>query len=177
MRGIASGFQEGPMNASSGFHRALHSERPAADRAEKMGLYGFLIGSWEMDTVIHLDDGSTRRDRGEIHAGWVLEGRALQDVWIIPGVFYGTTLRAYDPGRDAWHILWIDPVMQFYPRQIGRGRGNDIVQIGAGENGALLRWSFREIAAESFTWRAERSFDGGETWALQAEFQCRRAAG
>ena len=164
------------MNASSGFHRALHSEQPAADRAEKMGLYGFLIGSWAIDTVIHRDDGTTRRDRGEIHAGWVLEGRALQDVWIIPGVFYGTTLRVYDPGCDAWHILWNDPVMQFYPRQIGRGRGKDVVQISAGENGALLRWSFREITKDSFTWRAERSFDGGDSWALQAEFHAQRTA-
>ncbi len=92
-------------------------------------------------------------------------------------MFYGTTLRVYDPGRDAWHILWIDPVMQFYPRQIGRGRGGDIVQVGAGDDDAMLRWSFREITGDAFTWRAERSLDGGETWALQAEFRAVRSAG
>jgi len=161
----------------SRFHRALHADRPAADRADKMALYGFLVGRWDMDTVIHMDDGTAHRGRGEIHAGWVLEGRALQDVWIIPGVFYGTTLRVYDPGLDTWHILWIDPVMQFYPRMIGRARGDDIVQIGAGDHGATLRWSFRERTRDSFTWRAERSFDGGETWHLQAEFRARRAEG
>ena len=105
-----------------------------------MGLYGWLIGRWEMDAVVQRDDGSKHSGRGEIHFGWVLEGRAIQDVWILPGVFYGTTLRVYDPGIDAWHILWSDPVRQFYTRQIGRARGNDIVQDGkndAGDAGAL----------------------------------------
>jgi len=62
--------------------------------------------------VAHLDDGTTHRGRGEVHAGWVLDGRAIQDVWILPGLFYGTTLRVYDPGLDAWHILWHDPLTQ-----------------------------------------------------------------
>jgi len=46
------------------------------------------------------------------------------------GFFYGTTLRVYDPGIDAWHILWSDPLKQLYRRQIGRARGQDIVQEG-----------------------------------------------
>ena len=84
-----------------------------------------------MDAIVHGDDGTTAHGpRGEIHFGWVLEGRAIQDVWILPGVFYGTTLRVYDPGLDAWHILWSDPVKQYYTRQIGRARGHDIVQEG-----------------------------------------------
>ncbi len=52
---------------------------------------------------------------GEWHFGWALEGRAVQDVWIVPprGELrrgdaaanvnsYGTTLRVYDPDIDAW---------------------------------------------------------------------------
>jgi hypothetical protein len=108
------------MAAASSLIDALHTDRPASDRADKMSLYGWLIGRWKMDAVVYLDDGTPHRGLGEIHFGWVLEGRAIQDVWILPGVFYGTTLRIYDPGIDAWHILWSDPVMQFYTRQIYR---------------------------------------------------------
>lgn len=107
------------MTAAS-FLRALHADRPAPDRSDRMGLYGWLIGDWEMDAVVHRDDGPPHEGRGEIHFGWVLEGRAIQDVWILPGVFHGTTLRVYDPGIDAWHILWSDPLHQYYARQIGR---------------------------------------------------------
>ena len=202
-------------SASRSFIDALHTAGPAPDRADKMGLYGWLIGRWEMDAVVvgaaalaseassqrgnsivrahsasedareRADDtrpepGSSARDgtkhdgRGEIHFGWVLEGRAIQDVWILPGFFYGTTLRIYDPGIDAWHILWSDPLKQLYRRQIGRARGQDIVQEGQDDSGAAVRWSFTDITPNSFRWLGERSGDGGANWQLQAEFFARR---
>src|SRR5579885_1665979 len=97
------------------FLDALLTQGPAPDRAEKMELYGWLVGRWVMDGVLHRDEGRYEAP-GEIHAGWVLEGRAIQDVWIFPGVFYGSTLRIFDPGLDAWHILWSDPMRQYYTR-------------------------------------------------------------
>ena len=103
-------LRQGP---SPSLVEALHSDHPAVDQADKMALYGWLIGRWEMDSVIHSDDGTKQSGpRGEIHFGWVLEGRAIQDVWALPGFFYGTTLRVYDPALDAWHILWSDPLKQ-----------------------------------------------------------------
>lgn len=161
-------------SASPSLITALHTDRPAPDRADKMGLYSFLIGRWEMDAVMYADDGTKTTGRGEIHAGWALEGRAVQDVWIMPGIFYGTTMRIYDPNLDAWHILWIDPVRQFYPRQIGRARGNDIVQVGKDDAGTGYRWSFTEITPNSFHWIGERSTDGGANWRLQVEYFARR---
>lgn len=162
------------MTANS-FIDALHTTGPARDRADKMKLYGWLIGRWTMDAIVHRDDGTQHQDVGEIHFGWVLEGRAIQDVWILPGVFYGTTLRVYDPGLDAWHILWSDPLRQFYTRQIGRAQGDDIVQEGTNEAGEAVRWSFTKITRDAFRWIGERSPDGGKTWQLQAEYFARRA--
>jgi hypothetical protein len=165
---------------------ALHADHPAADRADKMGLYGWLIGRWTIDAIYHLNEGTIRRSRGEIHAGWVLEGRALQDVWIVPardaqradpprpGDFYGTTLRVYDPKLDAWRILWTDPLNQVYRQQIGRAHGDDIVQDGTDETGAPVRWSFTEITPNSFRWLGERSADSGTTFRLLVEFLARR---
>jgi hypothetical protein len=163
------------MHAS--FPQALHSDHPAPDRADKLRLYGWLIGDWQMDATVWKDDGTRYNGNGEIHFGWALEGRAIQDVWILPGIFYGTTLRIYDPGIDAWHILWSDPVRQVYTRQIGRAQGNDIVQIGKNDAGETVRWSFTEISSDSFRWRGERSPDDGARWQLQAEFFARRVAG
>jgi hypothetical protein len=167
---------------------ALHSGGPAPDRADRLGLYGFLVGRWDMDFVFHADDGARLTGSGEIHAGWVLEGRALQDVWIMPAraarrpdppagpSFYGTTLRVYDPAIDGWHILWSDPVKQYYSRQIGRAQGSDIVQLGRDDSGAAVRWRFTEIVDDSFHWLGERSPDDGASWRLQIEFFARRTA-
>jgi hypothetical protein len=176
--------------APSAFLDVLHADGPVGERAEQMALYGQFIGSWDTDVVSYEPDGTQHSGRGEIHFGWVLEGRAIQDVWMIPrraerradmpampvaGNWYGTTLRVYDPGIDAWHILWTDPANQVYTRQIGRPRGNDIVQEGTMPNGAILRWSFTEITANSFHWLGEHSADGGTSWWLQVEVFARRA--
>lgn len=161
---------------SASFVTALHASGPAADRADKLELYGWLIGQWEMDAIVQLDDGTQHRGRGEIHFGWVLEGRAIQDVWILPGIFYGTTLRVYDVGLDAWHILWSDPQQPYYVRQVGRPRGKDIVQEGTDSAGALARWSFTDVTPDSFRWLGERSHDGGAIWHFQAEFRAHRIA-
>lgn len=159
---------------TSGFLRTLVSPGPAADRAAQMGLYGWLIGDWTFDATVHLDDGATHHGKGETHFVWALDGRAIQDVWILPGAFYGTTLRVYDPALDAWHILWNDPLKQYYTRQLGRARGPDIVQEGQTDQGVPVRWSFTEITPDSFRWRGERSSDKGATWQLQADFRARR---
>jgi hypothetical protein len=163
------------MNPHSSLIDALHTNGPAEDRKDKVSLYSWLIGDWDMQAVVRGEDGTAHRGRGEIHFGWVLEGRAIQDVWILPGVFYGTTLRVYDPDLDAWHILWNDPLKQFYARQIGRARGGDIVQEGTDGAGTPIRWSFTNITPNSFRWLGERSVDG-ESWQLQAEFLARRVA-
>jgi hypothetical protein len=83
-------------------------------------------------------------------------------------------LRVYDPGIDAWHILWNNPLTQLYTRQVGRACGADIVQEGRHESGALMRWSFTKIKPESFHWLAEVSADGGASWRLQVEVLARR---
>jgi len=157
------------------FSDALHADGPATDRAGKLSLYGWLVGRWTMIAVVYPEGGGRHDGQGEIYAGWILQGRAIQDVWILPGIFHGTTLRIYDPGLDAWHILWSDPLRQYYARQIGRARGRDIVQEGKNDAGAVLRWSFTDITPDSFRWRGERSPDGGASWRVEAEISVRRA--
>jgi hypothetical protein len=164
------------MNSRSAFIAALCADRPAPDRAQKMKLYGWLLGSWRMEASTFAPDGTKHNGQGEIHFAWALEGRAIQDVWILPGVFYGTTLRIYDPGMDAWHILWSDPLRQFYASQIGRARGPDIVQEGTDSTHAPIRWTFTDITPNSFRWLGERSDDGGRTYWRQAEFFATRVS-
>lgn len=174
------------MNAFSptktGFPDILHADGPAPDLAEKLGLYGWLVGSWEMDVVRYQPDGKTQKGDGEIHFGWVLGGRAIQDVWIAPrrasgypAQMFGTTLRVYDPGIDAWHIIWSDPVKQYYSRQTGRADGKDIVQTGTDARGENVRWRFTEITNDSFHWIGEHAADG-QRWQTEVEFFARRVS-
>src|SRR5712671_6950321 len=130
------------MNISSNLISVLHSEKPAADRAEKLQLYGRFIGDWETRIIAHAPDGARHEGSGEIHFGWILEGRAIQDVWMIPrlaappfpvaGNWFGTTIRVYDPTVDAWRIYWIDPARNIFRQQLGRPRGLDMARCRDG---------------------------------------------
>ena len=175
------------MSNSSGLISALHAEGPAPNRAEALSLYGQFVGDWTADIVAHGPDGARHEGHGEIHFGWVLQGRAIQDVWTIdrrPGApampvtgnWYGTTLRVYDPALGAWRIYWIDPATNAYRYQVGHPQGPDIVQEGSTETGALSRWSFTEITPRSFHWKAEVSLDKGASWRLVVEVFARRTS-
>ena len=49
------------MSDETKFFAALRSDGPAADRADKMGLYAWLIGDWIFDATVHKDDGTTHK--------------------------------------------------------------------------------------------------------------------
>ena len=95
----------------------LFAAGPAQPYPDKMDLYGRLIGSWDLVVDFNFLDGSRGQAIGEKHFAWVLKGRAIQDVFIIPArrlrtdqeraeswYRYGSTFRWYDPAIDAWHI-------------------------------------------------------------------------
>jgi len=173
---------------ATSFARVLHAAGPDRERGRELALYGWLVGQWDMDVTTLLEDGTQHSGHGEIHAGWVLQGRAIQDVWMIPrlverrpgipqlagaGNWYGTTLRIYDPNIEAWHILWSDPVTGFFTQQTGRARDRDIVQEGPDPRGGLMRWTFSEIDSKSFHWTGERAADGA-TWRREVDIRARR---
>jgi hypothetical protein len=172
----------------NGFATALHASAPDLDRTEALQLYGQFVGDWDADITAHGQGGATHRATGEIHFGWILEGRAVQDVWMIPrlgdrkgappfpiaGNWYGTTIRVYDPTIQAWRIYWIDPATNSFRQQIGRARGPDIVQEGTTESGALSRWSFTRITNDSFHWLGETKPAGISEWHLLVEVRAQR---
>jgi hypothetical protein len=129
-----------------------------------------------------MPDGPTAR--GEVHFGWVLGGRAVQDVWIVPGpgeagaevpsdAFYGSTLRFFDTALDAWRSTWIEPVNGRVRKFIGREENSEIVLVSLDDN-PLLRWRFTEIGPDTFTWLGEFSTDEGRTWQLDERMEGRR---
>jgi hypothetical protein len=174
----------------SSFAEVLHADGPDEARAAELELYAWLVGHWDIEVATFPEDGTTHRGQGEIHAGWVLQGRAIQDVWMIPrlrdrrpgieqlpgaGNWYGTTLRIYDPAITAWRILWNDPATNFFTQQIGRAEGAAIVQTGADPRGGSSRWTFSEIQPDSFRWTAEHAPDD-RTWRREVDIRARRAS-
>jgi hypothetical protein len=171
----------------SDFRAALAAPGRSPEVPESADAYGWLVGRWELDVRHYRGvDVSARAIKGEVHFEWVLEGRAVQDVWIMPRRSergadvdktmntYGTTLRVWDPSIEGWHVTWINPVTAGRVELIGRWSGKDVVQVGTYANGTPIRWIFTEITPDSFRWVGEALQPDGKTWKLEGEFHARR---
>jgi hypothetical protein len=173
--------------ASENFLTLLAASGRSPEIPAAADVYGWLAGSWELEVLRYRGvDVSSHNIQGEAHFAWVLEGRAMQDVWIMPRAcdrkpgadrtnnMYGTTLRVWDPAIQAWRIRWINPVSGHEEHQTGRKLGEEIVQIGVRADGRPTRWRFTEITFGSFRWIGEALESDGQTWKVEGEFLARR---
>jgi hypothetical protein len=175
------------LESRESFHTLLAAPGRSPGIPESADVYGWLVGSWNLDVLYYnAVDVSAQKIKAEAHFAWILEGRAIQDVWIMPrcsdrtpnmGIannMYGTTLRSWDPATQAWRIRWTNPVTGHREDQVGRRLGDDIVQVGARPDGTATRWRFTEITPNSFHWIGEALEPDGKTWKLEGEFLAKR---
>jgi hypothetical protein len=159
---------------------ALEAAGPHPSLGEQARVFDRFVGTWDCDYANFKDDGTTERARGEGIFGWVLDGRAVQDIWTWTYENsngqreLGTTVRFFDSKAGNWRIAWIDPVNLAIKILAGGAVGDRIVLEGKTDDGAQLRWSFNDIRKDSFIWRGERSRDSGKTWRLVAEYHLKR---
>ena len=163
------------------FAEALLSASPRAELEEKMSLFGRFVGEWDLDwswmggEII----------KGEWIFSWVLDGTAIQDIWIVPSREvrenypksnwnYGTTMRFYQPQRDEWDVVYGclgDDTVLLKPVII---EDDGITLEAQNVKGARMRWVFSEVTDNSFVWRNTRSSDDGETWKVMGEMHATR---
>ncbi len=156
----------------------LFSEAPSAGDDPVQFLYSPLVGSWSIESTWYEKDGECRKKEGEWHFQWILGGRGIQDILFIKNAApdqYGTTLRCYDPKSKVWYVSWMQPYSGEFVHLTGKKVGDSIVQEGQGSDPSRReRWTFRDIAADSFLWLGEVSFDAGKTWSLEQEMRGKR---
>jgi hypothetical protein len=165
----------------------LISADRSPDIPESSDVYGWFCGSWDLTVLRYRGvDVSAHGLTGEVHVARVLEGRAVQDVWIMPRMadrsappdrtmnMFGTTLRSWDPSTRAWRIAWTNPVSGHSELQSGNWNGADILQLGERADGTQTRWMFTEITGDSFHWRGEALYPDQTAWKLEGEFLATR---
>ena len=165
-----------------GFARALQSSGPSVP--EHAQIFAPFIGDWDLIVRWYDESGSlVRTEDGEWFFAWVLEGRAVQDVWIVPSrglrepgssYEYGTSVRFYDPELDAWQSTWIGPIHQVVRTFTARSMGAEVVLETTPDIEPAMRWSFVDIDASTFTWRNDILLDG--QWRTQQTFEAKRRA-
>lgn len=158
---------------------ALAAPAPHPSLGAEARTFDRFVGTWDCDFSFHAEDGSVRHSAGELLFGWVIDGRALQDVWIgypkEPGGerFIGTSVRFFDAKSRTWRVVFVAPAFGMLTVQ-GGVEGDRIVLRGQDVDGGQLRWSFNDIEDDSFTWRGEKSRDGGKTWRIEEQHRMKR---
>jgi len=158
----------------------LPALRPHSALGDQTRLWAPFIGTWDCDYTFYLADGNVRHAQGELDFGWILDGRAIQDLWITyPKTSeeereIGTSIRFFDDKSRTWRVVFVSPKYNAIVTVQGGVEGDRIVLKGEDVNGGQRRWSFNDIKEDSFTWRGEKSRDGGKTWRLEEEHHMRR---
>ena len=153
---------------------------PHPSLGDEARVFDRFIGTWNCDYTFYLEDGRKKQVKGELEFGWILDGQAIQDIWISyptqPGKErgIGTTVRFFDARSKTWRVIFVDPVHGALLDMKGGAEGNRIVLRGVDDDGALLRWSFNDITTNAFVWRGEKSRDSGKTWILEEEHHMTR---
>jgi hypothetical protein len=158
------------------FHEALtcdeaHASIPPADR-----IFEQFIGSWNLRVRWYADDEVIREMEGEWMFSRILEGRGVQDVWIVPPrrarddaelYEFGTSVRYYEPNQRAWRSTWIGPMHDMVQTFWARRQGDRIVLTTESQNDGAMRWVFFDISPTTFRWCNYVRI--GSTWKLQQD--------
>lgn len=160
---------------------ALKAVAPHPSLAERGKVFDRLIGTWDVEYTDYSKDGKETHRSGEFIVGWVMDGRAIQDCWIVypsgkrkDREVY-TDLRYYDPKSQTWPSVFFDPEHASVAHFTGRMVGDDRTEFDTRDFGGTdTRWSVNDIRPDSFVWREEESLDEGKTWRLLAEHHMKR---
>nr|WP_122011802.1 hypothetical protein [Maliibacterium massiliense] len=148
------------------FFEALSSERKHKALPEAFDYFGKLIGSWSIDYV---DNRDSRVRKGEWHFSRILEGMAVQDVIVLPGFEYGTTLRIYNPGTNTWDIAYCytGKIMRFEAR-----KQDDIIVL-TNVDDERRKWVFAKIEDDHFHWQDITVTEDGD-WQVKFDLYAQR---
>jgi hypothetical protein len=166
---------------------SLLQDRPAAAHSVQLEQFGRLAGLWTTRITYHPADGSPDLHvTGAWEFGYALDGRAVIDVWQVPGrdclggvaraadQECGLCVRIWDPRLQLWRFTFHGTargdLIHMYAREIG-----DEIVMERADGGDLVRWVFSDVRPESFRWRSERSNDGGASWRLEQSVQADNA--
>jgi hypothetical protein len=155
--------------ADSGAHEKLAAANDPQKKIPRNALFDQLIGTWDVRYEIFDKDGKVRRDRGQVRYSWILDGKALQEIWSSASEStdsqpFGTTIDFYDLKRQRWTAVWIYPAQGMTSMMSGGEVNGSFVLTGHNESGALERWSTSITSPDSIAVRADVSDDDGKTW-------------
>jgi hypothetical protein len=169
----------------SEFTNALVSKERSIKIPKEFDYFGQFVGVWDFEWIDNHNTDKERHVKGEWIFSWILEGTAIQDIFICPSrderlinpqpdSEYGTTIRIYNPEKQAWDIFY---GCSGKTTILEATKENDtIVQtcLNMNDENVRMKWVFSDITETSFHWRNLMSSDCGNTWNVCGELFAKR---
>ncbi|NIO00721.1 MAG: hypothetical protein GTO42_01060 [Candidatus Latescibacteria bacterium] len=170
------------------FEVMAHEQRtygkPNPDAPRQLSQFAFLIGKWRCDSKVKGKDGVFETHPATWTGRYILDGYVIADEFrqMGPGgelIQLGQNYRSFDTDKNAWVMKWHDALASTWldlgPEELGGVLIDDtsitfmhyVPERLAGKlfpPHTLFRLTFSDISENHFTWRAEISTDGEETW-------------
>jgi len=163
----------------------LRADAPHPQYRDELNLFGRFVCTWDMEVVCFttraVRSSTTSLACGLFRGSWtggqsrIFLFTRTQTTGSRTGYRrIGTTLRFYDPGLGAWHVIWLGVVTGDLGVMIGRPVGDEIWIEEKESDGSLTRWMFTEITPDRFHWKGMTSSDQGDSWRTEQEMFANR---
>lgn len=158
-----------------GFLNALVSAQRSDKIPAEQDLFGALVGEWDFEWVDGHGSPRERHVKGEWIFSWILDGTAIQDLFICPSrderkinpqldAEYGTTIRIYNPATQAWDIFY--GCRGKATRLEAKKEGDKIVLTEISEG--KMKWVFSHITESTFLWQ-RIELQSNNQWTIMGE--------
>src|SRR5262249_14001111 len=130
-----------PSDPGQAMISALSARGPHPSLGDEAQVFDRLVGTWDCDYGFYAADGSISHAAGERKFGWIIDGRAMQDIWIsYPGKAakersIGTSIRFFDTKTKMWRVVFVSPAYSALITVQGGLEGNRIVLRGVDDQG------------------------------------------
>ena len=153
------------------FDEALVCQSKSIQIPDEQNLFGQFVGEWDFEWVDNLGTSKERHIPGEWIFSWVLEGTAIQDVFICPSrneklkktypdAEYGTTIRIFNPINQAWDIFY---GCSGEATRLEARKENDTIVLTE-ITSKKMKWVFSHITEDSFRWSRVHWDDDSAAW-------------
>jgi hypothetical protein len=160
----------------------LRAWGPHASLGDQARVLARLVGAWDVEYIDFKKNGEKKRRTGELQFGWVLDGRVLQDLWVVNPSEAGkerevyTDLFYFEPKSGNWRVASVDPYTASVANFVGSATADNQIVLESRDldPAEAHRWSFNDIGPEALVFRDEVSSDNGMTWKVRSEYHMKR---
>lgn len=148
---------------------------PAANAMHQLDWF---LGQWAVRSRYKKPDGDWLEAQLTANHRWILGGHVIFEHFegpVFGEPFEAWSLRKYNPQAGHWEQRWVDTTPGGFAdwtgawdadQQTFTGHPNRVLNEDGTLKAKAAREVFYEIAADHFSWKYERTEDGGSTWQL-----------